>query len=171
MVAKSIATRGLRPLWRAACKRYRLRCHSHWSYHQFTRHLYASSWSERRYTHIKKDLCLSSISGGTDIISCFAGGNPISDVYAGQLQARGLGMAVNVWNENGASVIAEKGELVCTRPFPSMPIYFYNDSDQKKIPWNLRRGLSQRLAPWRLLRDHQRRWNDHLRPFRRHSYP
>ena len=84
------------------------------------------------YQHIKRDVCLSSISGGTDIISCFAGGNPIGGVYAGHLQARGLGMAVEVWDKDGASVIAEKGELVCTKPFPSMPIYFYNDPGQKK---------------------------------------
>jgi acetoacetyl-CoA synthetase len=84
------------------------------------------------YQHIKQDLCLSSISGGTDIISCFAGGNPIGGVYAGQLQARGLGMAVEAWDENGNGVIGDKGELVCTRPFPCMPIYFYNDPEQKK---------------------------------------
>ncbi len=84
------------------------------------------------YKHIKKDLCLSSISGGTDIISCFAGGNPIGQVYAGQLQARGLGMAVQAWDEKGSPLVGEKGELVCTMPFPSMPIYFYNDPDQKK---------------------------------------
>jgi acetoacetyl-CoA synthetase len=84
------------------------------------------------YQHIKQDVCMSSISGGTDIISCFAGGNPIGPVYAGQLQARGLGMAVEAWDENGGCVIADKGELVCTKPFPSMPIYFYNDPEQKK---------------------------------------
>jgi acetoacetyl-CoA synthetase len=84
------------------------------------------------YQHIKQDICLSSISGGTDIVSCFAGGNPIGPVYEGQLQARGLGMAVAAWDENGDPVIADKGELVCTQPFPCMPIYFYNDPDNKK---------------------------------------
>ncbi len=84
------------------------------------------------YDHIKQDICLSSISGGTDIVSCFAGGNPIGAVYEGQLQARGLGMAVAAWDENGKSVVGDKGELVCTQPFPSMPIYFYNDPEGKK---------------------------------------
>ncbi|MFA6036837.1 MAG: acetoacetate--CoA ligase [Legionellales bacterium] len=81
------------------------------------------------YRAIKKDVCLSSISGGTDIISCFALGCPILPVYPGELQCRGLGMAVEVYNEQGLSVIEEKGELVCTAPFPSMPIYFWNDPD------------------------------------------
>ena len=86
------------------------------------------------YRDIKPDICLSSISGGTDIISCFAGGNPIGPVYAGQLQAPGLGMAVQAWDETGQPVIGQKGELVCVRPFPSMPIYFWNDpGDQKYL--------------------------------------
>ncbi len=84
------------------------------------------------YRQIKDDLCLSSISGGTDLISCFALGNPIAPVYRGELQARGLGMKVEVWGETGESVIAEKGELVCTRPFPSMPIEFWNDPGGEK---------------------------------------
>ncbi|MBI5522716.1 MAG: acetoacetate--CoA ligase [Desulfarculus sp.] len=84
------------------------------------------------YRDIKQDICLSSISGGTDIISCFAGGNPIGPVYAGQLQAPGLGMAVEAWDETGHPVIGQKGELVCVRPFPSMPIYFWNDPGDKK---------------------------------------
>lgn len=81
------------------------------------------------YRNIKKDICLSSISGGTDIISCFALGNPVGPVYRGELQCRGLGMKVEIFNENGQSVRGEKGELVCTAPFPSMPIYFWNDPD------------------------------------------
>ncbi len=84
------------------------------------------------YDDIKKDLCLSSISGGTDIISCFALGNPVGPVYEGELQCRGLGMKVEVFDETGNSVSGEKGELVCTAPAPSMPIYFWNDPDQKK---------------------------------------
>lgn len=79
------------------------------------------------YQMIKKDICLSSISGGTDIISCFALGCPILPVYPGELQCRGLGMAVEVYNEQGQCVLEEKGELVCTQAFPSMPIYFWND--------------------------------------------
>ncbi len=84
------------------------------------------------YRDIKRDLCLSSISGGTDIISCFALGNPMSPVYRGELQTRGLGMDVHVFNEKGEEVVGEKGELVCTSSFPSMPIYFWNDPDGKK---------------------------------------
>ncbi len=84
------------------------------------------------YRKIKKDLCLSSISGGTDIISCFALGNPIGPVYRGELQTRGLGMKVEIFNNQGNSVRGEKGELVCTAPFPSMPVGFWNDPDGKK---------------------------------------
>ncbi len=84
------------------------------------------------YSQIKQDLCLSSISGGTDIISCFALGNPTLPVYRGELQCRGLGMAVDVWNDEGNSIRGEKGELVCTAPFPSMPISFWNDPDGQK---------------------------------------
>ena len=84
------------------------------------------------YRDIKKDLCLSSVSGGTDIISCFALGNPTLPVYRGELQCCGLGMKVAVFDENGKAVSHQKGELVCTAPFPSMPVYFWHDeSDQK----------------------------------------
>ncbi len=83
------------------------------------------------YEKIKKDIHLASISGGTDIISCFMLGNPILPVYSEEIQCRGLGMKVECWNENGQSVIGEKGELVCTEIFPSMPIYFLNDPDYK----------------------------------------
>ena len=81
------------------------------------------------YRHIKEDLCLSSIAGGTDIIGCFVGGNPIGPVWRGEIQARCLGMAVDVFGENGRSLRGEKGELVCTKPFPSMPVMFWNDPD------------------------------------------
>jgi len=84
------------------------------------------------YRDIKDDLVLSSISGGTDIISCFALGNPMGPVHAGELQCRGLGMKVEAYGELGKSVIGEKGELVCTAAAPSMPIYFWNDPDGKK---------------------------------------
>jgi len=84
------------------------------------------------YRKIKPDIQLASISGGTDIISCFALGNPIGPVYRGELQTRGLGMKVEVFDNRGRSVRGEKGELVCTAPFPSMPIYFWNDADGKK---------------------------------------
>jgi len=84
------------------------------------------------YQHIKKDLCLSSISGGTDINGCFAAGNPMGPVYPGQLQCRTLAMKVQAFDENGNSVTNQKGELVCTAPFPSMPIYFWDDPDGQK---------------------------------------
>jgi acetoacetyl-CoA synthetase len=84
------------------------------------------------YSHIKKDLCLSSISGGTDIISCFVLGNPTGPVIRGEIQAKGLGMAVDVWDEAGRSVVDAKGELVCTKPFPSMPTGFWNDSNNER---------------------------------------
>ena len=80
------------------------------------------------YEHVKDDVCLSSISGGTDIVSCFVLGNPAGPVWRGEIQAKGLGMAVEVFDENGKPT-REKGELVCTRPFPSMPIGFWNDPD------------------------------------------
>jgi acetoacetyl-CoA synthetase len=81
------------------------------------------------YRSIKSDLHLASISGGTDIVSCFALGNPIAPVWRGELQTRGLGMAVEVWDEEGRPVVGEPGELVCTGPFPSMPVGFWNDPD------------------------------------------
>ncbi len=84
------------------------------------------------YRDIKEDLQLASISGGTDLNGCFALGNPMGPVYAGELQCRGLAMAVKAFNEKGQPVIGEQGELVCTKPFPSMPIYFWGDPDGKK---------------------------------------
>ncbi len=84
------------------------------------------------YQKIKRDICLSSISGGTDIVSCFALGNPILPVWRGELQCRGLGMRVEVFDEQGRPVTGQKGELVCTAAFPSMPVDFWNDPEQKK---------------------------------------
>jgi acetoacetyl-CoA synthetase len=84
------------------------------------------------YRDIKDDLCLSSISGGTDIISCFALGNPMGPVYSSELQCRGLGMRVEAYDEQGNPVTGHKGELVCTMSAPSMPIYFWNDADNIK---------------------------------------
>ncbi len=81
------------------------------------------------YRDVKADVCLSSISGGTDIVSCFALGNPNLPVYRGELQCRGLGMRVEVFDDDGRAVVGEKGELVCTAPFPSMPLGFWNDDD------------------------------------------
>ena len=81
------------------------------------------------YKHVKTDVLLGSISGGTDIISCFALANPMLPVYRGELQCRGLGMDVHAYNAKGQSMINKKGELVCASAFPSMPIYFWNDPD------------------------------------------
>jgi acetoacetyl-CoA synthetase len=84
------------------------------------------------YRSVKRDVRLSSISGGTDIISCFALGNPIGPVWRGELQVRGLGMKVDVFDENGTPLRGRAGELVCTAPFPSMPVSFWNDPDGGK---------------------------------------
>jgi acetoacetyl-CoA synthetase len=84
------------------------------------------------YQCVKDDVCLSSISGGTDIISCFALGNPTLPVWRGELQCRGLGLDVDVFDENGHPIRGDKGELVCKSPFPSMPIGFWNDPDGSK---------------------------------------
>lgn len=81
------------------------------------------------YQHVKKDVQLASISGGTDIISCFMLGNPFGPVYRGEIQAPGLGMAVAVFDEQGQPIYGQKGELVCTQAFPSMPIGFWGDPD------------------------------------------
>ena len=84
------------------------------------------------YREIKQDILLASISGGTDIISCFVLGNPVLPVYRGEIQCRGLGMAVDVFDDEGTPVRSQKGELVCTKPFPVMPVGFWNDPDGKK---------------------------------------
>jgi acetoacetyl-CoA synthetase len=84
------------------------------------------------YRSIKQELCLASIAGGTDIISCFVLGNPTLPVYRGEIQCRGLGMKVEVWNDQGKPVRGEKGELVCAAPFPSMPIGFWNDPNGQR---------------------------------------
>ncbi len=84
------------------------------------------------YDRIKSDIHLASISGGTDIISCFVGGNPIGPVWRGEIQVRALGMKVDVFDSAGRPVRGAKGELVCTMPFPSMPVGFWNDPDGRK---------------------------------------
>jgi len=84
------------------------------------------------YDAVGSDLQLSSIAGGTDIISCFAAGNPLLPVRRGELQCLALGMAVEIFNSEGRPVMQENGELVCTRPFPSMPVRFWNDPDDRK---------------------------------------
>jgi acetoacetyl-CoA synthetase len=84
------------------------------------------------YDAIKPDLHLASVSGGTDIVSCFVLGNPILPVWRGEIQGPGLGMAVDVFDENGRSMERGKGELVCVKPFPCMPIGFWNDPGDEK---------------------------------------
>lgn len=84
------------------------------------------------YTSIKKDVLLSSIAGGTDIISCFVLGDPTLPVYRGEIQRRGFGLNVRVFNDAGKAIVGEKGELVCIKPFPSMPIGFWNDKEDRK---------------------------------------
>jgi len=85
------------------------------------------------YRSVKRDIHLASISGGTDIISCFVGGDPTGPVWRGEIQARSLGMRVEVFDDTGKSLPpGEKGELVCTMPFPSMPVAFWNDPDGRK---------------------------------------
>ena len=84
------------------------------------------------YDHVKSDLQLASISGGSDLNGCFALGNPMGPVYTGELQCRGLGMAVYAYDETGKPVVDQQAELVCTAPFPSMPIYFWGDTDGSK---------------------------------------
>ncbi len=83
------------------------------------------------YNHIKKDVHLASLSGGTDIVGCFVGGNPISPVYRGEIQGPILGMDVHVFDDGGSSVINQQGELVCIKSFPTMPIEFWNDNGEK----------------------------------------
>ena len=85
------------------------------------------------YSHIKADVHLASISGGTDILSCFVLGCPVRAVYRGQIQCRGLGMAVEVFDERGQSLLSGQGELVCTQPFPSAPLGFWADTDGQRF--------------------------------------
>jgi acetoacetyl-CoA synthetase len=87
------------------------------------------------YQHIKKDVHLASISGGTDIVSCFVLGNPISPVYRGEIQGAGLGMAMDAFDDDGKPIPAGagSGEMVCTKPFPSMPVMFWNDPNGEKF--------------------------------------
>src|SRR6266436_5834299 len=92
------------------------------------------------YDAVKNDVCLSSISGGTDIMAAFADANPILPVYRSELQCRSLGIAVEVFDPEGNALIGEKGELVCTRPFPSMPLGFWNDRGDERYHATLNPG-------------------------------
>ncbi len=99
---------------------------------------------------IGADIQLASISGGTDIVSCFALGNPTLPVYRGELQCRGLGMRVEVFDDDGRPLQGQQGELVCTAPFPSMPVGFWNDSRWQPVPRGVFRALPERLVSRRL---------------------
>ncbi|MFQ5792642.1 MAG: acetoacetate--CoA ligase, partial [Acidobacteriota bacterium] len=83
------------------------------------------------YKKVKQDVLLASISGGTDLVSCFALGNPIGPLYRGEIQTRGLGMKVLIYDDEGRPVRGQKGELVCVAPFPSMPVGFWNDPESR----------------------------------------
>ena len=85
------------------------------------------------YRDFKRDVCLASMSGGTDVVSCFVNGNPLSAVRRGEIMGKSLGMAVEVWNDAGVAVIGEKGELVCIRHFPAMPVGLWHDPDGAKL--------------------------------------
>jgi len=84
------------------------------------------------YEFIKPEIYLASISGGTDIISCFVLGDPSSNLYRGEIACCGLGMAVEIWDDEGVAIREEKGELVCVKAFPSMPVYFWGDANKAK---------------------------------------
>lgn len=84
------------------------------------------------YDHVKRDICLSSIAGGTDIVGCFLGGNPIGPVHRGEIQVPILGMAVDVFDDEANSIQGEKGEMVCTKAFPTMPLYFWDDGSGER---------------------------------------
>ena len=84
------------------------------------------------YDHVKRDICLSSIAGGTDIVGCFLGGNPIGPVHRGEIQVPILGMAVDVFDDEANSIQGKKGEMVCTKAFPTMPLYFWDDESGER---------------------------------------
>ena len=120
------------------------------------------------YRDVKERVLLASISGGTDIISCFALGNPLLPVYRGELQCRGLGMKVEIFDDAGQSGRAsEKGELACTAPFPSMPVFFWNDPDGAKYRKAYFSRIPERLVPRRSCAADRARRHRHLRPLGR----
>ena len=117
------------------------------------------------------DIWWCNISGGTDFAGAFIGGNRELPQVPGEMQCRLLGCAVEAWNEQGEPVIDEVGELVCTKPIPSMPLYFWNDEGNKRYLSSYFDTVPRRLAPRRLAEDHARRRLHHLRPQRRHHQP
>ena len=108
------------------------------------------------YREIKKDLWLVSMSGGSDVCSAFVGGNPTWPVHAGEIQCRALGCNLQAFDEEGRAVLGEVGEMVILNPMPSMPIYFWNDPENKKYRGKLFSKLSTSMAPWGLDYDHRK---------------
>ncbi len=124
------------------------------------------------YREIKPNLCLSSISGGTDIVSCFALGCPIIPVYRGELQCAGLGMAVEIRRDDGSVADTdETGELCCTLPFPAMPVYFWGDEDGSKYQAAYFEQIPGRLGTGGFRQENRARWIRDPWPFRRHPEP
>ena len=122
------------------------------------------------YANVNGNLHLASISGGTDLVSCFVLGNPLLPVYAGEIQCAGLGMDVAAFDDDGRPVVGLQGELVCRRPFPSMPVRFWNDPDGERYRAAYFEMYPGRLASRRLRRDHTARWNRDPGPKRRDPY-
>ena len=116
------------------------------------------------YDHVGEDTWLFSTSGGTDLCTAFVGGVPILPVYEGELQARSLGASVEAWDPEGRPLIGEVGELVITKPMPSMPLYLWNDPDGERYRESYFDMYPGDLAPRRLDRDHRARHRDHHRP-------
>ena len=123
------------------------------------------------YRSIKRDLCLSSISGGTDLISCFVLGNPAAPVYRGEIQCLGLGLDVHAFDEDGRSVVGEKGRAGLHARLPVHAGGFLERSRRAQVPRRLLRPLRRRLVPRRLRGGHRARWRDHPWPLRRGAQP
>ena len=121
------------------------------------------------YDAIKRDVHLASISGGTDIVSCFVLGVPTAPVWRGEIQGPGLGMAIDVFDDDGKPLAAGKGELVCTRAVPVDAGRLLERSGRRQIPRRLFRALPRHLVPRRLRRMDRARRHDHPRPLRRHA--
>ncbi len=123
------------------------------------------------YRHVRADIWLAPMSGGTDFAGSFVAGCPLLPVYAGEMQCRCLGAKVEAFDEQGQAVIDAVGELVCTEPMPSMPLYLWGDAGRQALPRQLLRHLSERLAPRRLDSHHVARRRHHLRTLGRHHQP
>ena len=118
------------------------------------------------YREVGSDLMLASIAGGTELLGCFIAGNPVLSVYRGEMQCRALGMAVDVFDPDGRTVRGQAGELVCTRPFPSMPLGFLDDPGGRKYHQAYFARFPRRVGAWRLRRDYRHRRHGDLRAVR-----